>query len=259
MCKPFFVRTILFVFFTLLLSQPTFSVPAYPYFVTVKQPNGEEITLKQKGDERMKWMESEDGYSLLYDNNKNIVYATLDENGNMIPSAIKASDIANRSPEVNAELKKISKGIQYSKEQKQVFRQVWQMKENTLLRSSKRSQTTNEVRAICALIGFSDKPITKTLSEFEQLMNQIGYSGGNARGSVRDFYLENSYGQLDLIVTVVGPYVAARNWAYYGENDATGNDAHARDLAKEAANFAFKEANINPADYDNDEIGRAHV
>ena len=249
-----FVCTVLFIF-SILLSQHTLSMPAYPYFVVVKQPNGEEITLKQKGDERVKWMESEDGYSLMYDNDKNIVYATLDENGNMIPSAIKASDIANRSWEVNTELKKISKGIQYSQEQKQVFRQIWKMRENSLLRSSKKSQTTNEVRAICALIGFQDKPITKTLSEFEQLMNQLGYSTSNAKGSVRDFYLENSYGQLDLIVTVVGPYVASGNWAYYGKNDKEGYDEGAVELAREAAIFTFSEPNINPADYDNDNDG----
>jgi len=251
MCKPFFARAILFLSFILLLSQSAFSMPAYPHFITVKQPNGEEITLKMKGDETMKWMESEDGYSLLYDNDKNIVYAMVDKDGNMIPSAIRASNIDNRSPEISAELKKISKRLQYSQSQKQVFRQVREVKENTLLRSSKRLQTTNNnAKAICALIGFPDKPITKALSDFEQLMNQIGYRSSNARGSVRDFYLENSYGQLDLIITVVGPYVAVNNWSYYGASDA-----RARDLAKEAADFTFNEANINPADYDNDGDG----
>ena len=254
MRKQFFASTMLSILFAV-LSQSVFSMPAYPYFVSVKQPNGEEIRLKMKGDERMKWMESEDGYSLLYDGNKNIVYATLDEGGNMVPSTIKVSCIANRSPKVNAELQNIPKRLQYSQEQKQIFRQVWKMKENTFLRSSKKTQSANVAKAVCALIGFPDKPITKTLSEFEQLMNQIGYSVGNAQGSVRDFYLENSYGQLDLIITVLGPYVAARDWAYYGENDADGYDKGAVELAKEAANFAFNENNIEPADYDNDNDG----
>ena len=254
MRKQLFACAMLFVFLVF-LPQSIFSVPAYPHFITVKQPNGEEITLKMRGDERMKWMESEDGYSLMYDSDKNIVFAALDENEDMVPSAIRASDYAKRSPEVKAKLKNIPKGLQYSKNQKQIFRQVWKMRENSLFRSLKSSQATTKAKAICALIGFPDKPITKSLSEFELLMNQIGYSAGSARGSVRDFYLENSYGQLDLIVTVVGPYVAANDWAYYGENDATGNDAHAVDLAREAANFAFNEANIDPADYDNDGDG----
>ena len=243
------------VIYFVLFSLSAFSIPAYPYFVIVKQPNGEEITLKQKGDERMKWMESEDGYSLMYDSNKNIVYAVLDENGNMVPSAIKASDLANRSSKIKTELKKIPKKLQYSKEQKQVFDQVWKMKKSAFLRSSKKTIPTNVAKAVCALIGFPDKPISKSLSEFEQLMNQIGYSEGSAKGSVRDFYLENSYGKLDLIVTVVGPYVAAKDYSYYGKNDSDGYDEMAVELAKEAAIFTFNDPNINPADYDNDNDG----
>jgi M6 family metalloprotease-like protein len=55
-----------------------------------------------------------------------------------------------------------------------------------------------------------------------------------------------------MVITVVGPYTAVNNHDYYGENQGNGNDIHAADLAKEAANFAFKDPDINPADFDND-------
>jgi M6 family metalloprotease-like protein len=252
-------RLLFYTVFFILCSQPAFSVPAYPYFTTVTQPDGKIITLKMKGDEHIKWMESEDGYSLLYDKDRYIVYATLNEKGDMIPSSLKASDIAARTPEINAQLKTIAKGLQYSNEQKQILRQIRQMKEETIIkaRSSQAAlrSATGHAKAICALIQFNDKHFSHTVSEFEALMNQEGYNLKGARGSVRDFYLENSYGLLTLEVTIAGIYTAAKNWAYYGENDADGRDKHPEELAKEAANFTFNDPSIVPDDYDNDNDG----
>jgi M6 family metalloprotease-like protein len=86
-------------------------------------------------------------------------------------------------------------------------------------------------------------------------MHQSGYTLYGAYGSVRDFYLENSYGKLDLQVTVTGIYTASKNWKYYGENDENMQDKYSTELAKEAAVFAFSDQSINPADYDNDGDG----
>jgi M6 family metalloprotease-like protein len=252
--KPFLYTILLGVF--VVLSLPAFSVPAYPYFITMKQNDGEEITLKMRGDERMKWMESEDGYTLLYDTDKNIVYATLDEKGDLAPSAMKAVNKSKRSPEINAELKKIAKGLQYSEKQRKIFLQIRNMEEEVQLRSSSLRSTIGTAKAICALMQFPDKDMTYTLDDFEQLMNQTGYNTNGAKGSVRDFYLENSYGKLELAITVVGPYTAAKNWKYYGENGSGNNkDTHVTELAKEAANFAFNDPSVTPSDYDNDGDG----
>ncbi|MDR2057401.1 MAG: M6 family metalloprotease domain-containing protein [Dysgonamonadaceae bacterium] len=236
-----------------LFSRSAFSVPAYPYLITLTQPGEEEIIVKMKGDERIKWMESEDGYSLLYDKDKNIVYAILNEKGDMIPSDIKASNITNRSPEVIAGLRQIPKGLRYSNGQKQMLRQIEKIENKTISYSTRAIVGT--ARAICALIEFPDKPFTHTLEEFELLMNQSGYNTNGARGSVRDFYLENSYGQLILEVTVTGIYTAAKNRAYYGENGNGNLDKHPDELAREAANFAFNDPSINPSDFDNDGDG----
>ncbi|GHT15137.1 hypothetical protein FACS189426_22430 [Bacteroidia bacterium] len=243
-----------FVGLFLLLASSLEAAPAFPLLIKLQQPNGEEISLYMKGDEKVHWMESEDGYSLLYDKNKYIVYATTDEAGNMVPSNTIAKNISLRSASSEAELKKIQKKLRYSSAQIKARNEVWNMlkTEQPGLRSS-----VGTAHAICALIEFPDKPMGKTQEDFEKLMNQAGYNASGAEGSVKDFYRENSYGQLDLVVTVVGPYTASKNWAYYGENDTERNDSdkHAQELAMEAANFAFNDPNINPADYDNDGDG----
>jgi M6 family metalloprotease-like protein len=101
-------------------------------------------------------------------------------------------------------------------------------------------------KALCVLMGFQDNPFHKTIEEFENLMNQVGYSAGNATGSVRDFYRENSYGQMDLTVTVIGPYTAQNNESYYCSQT---NDKGYQYFAKEAAQAA--DADIDYRDFAN--------
>ncbi|GHV20573.1 hypothetical protein FACS1894174_02690 [Bacteroidia bacterium] len=230
--------------------------PANPDPVKMKQPDGREITVRLKGDENIKWMESLDGYSLMYGKDRYVVYAVSNEKGDMAPSDVIFEEAGLKSTaSSSAFLMNVKKGLRYSRSQIETFRKI-----NDILKSSSAvpsmRATTGEAKAICALIGFPDKPFAHTVDEFSQLMNQIGYSANGAKGSVRDFYKENSYGQLELIVTVVGPYTASKEWKYYGENNGTTqHDKNVGELAREAANFAFTDLKVTPADYDNDNDG----
>ncbi len=252
------IVTFVFIGVCILAIQNVCASPADPNPVKIKQPDGTEITIKLKGDENVKWMESMDGYSLLYGKDKYIVYAVQDEKGDMVPSEVVFQDVALRSADLSEFKGTIKKGLRYSSSQIRMFREISEMEQQALSVAllPKLRATTGQAKAICALIGFPDKPFTHTVDEFEQLMNQVGYSANGARGSVRDFYLENSYGKLELIVTVVGPYTASKDWKYYGGNDGTTQkDKNVRELAQEAANFAFTGLSVNPADYDNDGDG----
>ena len=42
------------------------AVNAYPHLVSFTQPDNNIVSIYIKGDEKVHWMESEDGYSLLY-------------------------------------------------------------------------------------------------------------------------------------------------------------------------------------------------
>ncbi|MDR2621934.1 MAG: M6 family metalloprotease domain-containing protein, partial [Dysgonamonadaceae bacterium] len=238
----------------LLLPVTVFAVPAYPGLVKMKQPNGEEISVYLKGDEKVHWMESPDGHSLLYDSDKRIVFATTDETGNMIPSSIVFQDARLRSSATDKQIANIPKKLKYSASQINTLKGIWNLTENAIGNVSLRA-TTGSVRAVCALVQFPDKSLVKTNGEFEQLLNQSGYNSDGARGSVRDFYYENSYGQLDLTITVVGPYTATKNLAYYGENDGENKNRYAQELARDVARYTFDQSGINPADYDNDNDG----
>ncbi|MDR0729993.1 MAG: M6 family metalloprotease domain-containing protein [Prevotellaceae bacterium] len=237
------MKKITIILLFLLLAVTTVSaVTADPAPITKLQPDGTEITVRLRGDEKVHWMETLDGYTLMYDAQRYIVYATVDGEGNMVPSTAPymGESKAQRSPAAKQLVASLPKGIRYSVSQVAALRQIWEIDDN--LRSQAQAQAapvTGEKKALCVLMGFQDKPFTKTRAEFEALLNQVGYNVGGSRGSVKDFYRENSYGKMDLTITVAGPYKASNTAAYY----ASRTQAFAREAALAA------DGDINFADF----------
>ncbi len=221
------------------------SAPAYPGLITYSQPDGTLIEIYLKGDERINWAETPDGYTLLVTRQGEYQYAMHDESGDLVFSGIAVSPHGERSDSEKDFLTSIRPGLRYSEAQKEMLLSVWQMKGEAITRSF---PTTGERRLICILMETPDKPFVKLKSDFEALFNQFNYVEDGASGSVRDYYLENSYQQFDLVVDVVGPFTATQNMSHYGSTWEG-----ARELATEAVNMAAP--HINFADYDNDEDG----
>jgi len=204
----------------------TFAVPAFPGLIKKAQPDGTEISLYLKGDERVHWMESEDGYTLMYNADKYIVYAEQDVEKNMIPSkSIYGKMSAPQS---------VRKGIRYSDSQVRALTQIRTLTETPPRQAA---QPIGSRKALCILMGFSDKDFTTDKSKFETLFNQVGLYNSTTHGSVRDYYLENSYGKLDLTVTIAGPYKAQNTCKYYAN--------HVQAFAREAALAADSDVDYN--------------
>ena len=181
-----------------------FAVPAVPWLVEKTQPDGTKISVYLKGDEKVHWMESADGYTLLYDAQKYVVYARQDEQGNLTPSTIKFGGTEKPSAD-------IQKGLHYSPSQINTMMSIWKMTDDAQVQRA----STGTIKALCILAAFQDRSFIKTQTDFDMLMNQIGYTAGGAKGSVRDYYNENSYGLMTLVVTVVGPVTLPQNLSYY--------------------------------------------
>ncbi|MDR0733349.1 MAG: M6 family metalloprotease domain-containing protein [Dysgonamonadaceae bacterium] len=252
--KYYLIIATLFLFF----SANVVAAPANPGLIKLRQPSGEEISVYLRGDEKVHWMESPDGYSLMYDDNKRIVFAVTDDAGNMTPSSIVYRDASLRASVGNEETENIPKNLRYSASQVELLKSVWNITQSATERAASKV-TTGIIRAICPLVQFPDASFQHTREEFDMLMNQSGYTAGGAKGSVRDFYYENSYGNMLLLVDVVGPYTARHELSYYGKNDPRTNShistAHMIELAGEVADYVFKRLEITPADYDNDNDG----
>ncbi len=223
---------------------PSGAVPAYPHPIEFRQPDGSTLTIRLRGDEKVNWAETPDGYSILVTSEGYYEYAVLDEYGDMVFSGVRVSAPGQRGAAEKAFLADLPAGLFYSKRQLEAFRQVWEMRKV----KSARFPSTGERTLITILMQTPDVPFTKTQAEFDALFNQLNYTIGGATGSVRDYYLENSYGQFDLSVDVVGPYTAQHNMAHYGSTWAG-----ARQLATEAVHLANPD--VDYSDYDNNGDG----
>ena len=92
-------------------------VPADPRPRTIKQPNGKTLTFYIRGDERINWCETLDGYTLLNNEEGNLEYACIDENLNLVPSGILASNTEERDEEELNFLREIKPKLFFSKQQ----------------------------------------------------------------------------------------------------------------------------------------------
>ncbi|MHC1704780.1 MAG: M6 family metalloprotease domain-containing protein [Tenuifilaceae bacterium] len=241
---------LLFLTFLNTISFSSIAVKAYPYPVEYTQPDGSTISIILKGDERVKWAKTIDGYSILKNGKGYFEYAIHDSKKDLVPSGVIAKNVKERDINDLLFLSKTEKGLKYSNSQISMLKSISKL---NLKGSQKTFPTTGARKLICILIGFTDKPFTKTQNDFNNLFNQIGYNADGATGSVKDYYLENSYNQLNLTITIAGPYIAANNMAYYGGNDTNGDDLRPNKLVEEAVTLA--NTSVNYADFDNDNDG----
>ena len=240
--------SIFFILF-ILFSKSLFAIPGYPHPITFTQPNGETLTVLIKGDERIHWHETTDGYTLLFNKAGYLSYAQLDENGHLQPSEMIATNVEQRDTATNSFLQTINKKMFFSEEQKQIMLQVWKIEDDAQKRNTE--GVIGQYKTICAFVQFPEKPMTLQMSAFGNLMNQLGYSA-NGTGSVRDFFKESSYNKFDLIITLTGVYTAPQSELYYAGSSGTAN---VPTLARWVAQKVAAEPSINFSDYDSDGDG----
>src|SRR5574344_14277 len=206
------LKTIFFVAVSLLMGLNVFAIPANPKPQTIKQPNGKTLTFTLKGDERVNWATTMDGYTLVHNAQGVFTYATKDKNGNLVASKFIAVNPADRTSQESEFVASLNKDMRYS--QTQIKAKIAALGDK---KSSTKTVTTGVVKELLVLVAFSDKPFTYTQANFDSLCNQTGYSLNGGTGSVHEYYYENSKGRMDLQITVVGPYTLPHTSAYYAQ------------------------------------------
>ena len=74
---------------------------------------------------------------------------------------------------------------------------------------------------------------------FQRIVNEPGFSEGDFKGSMADYFRDQSRGKFELEFDVVGPVTVSKEAAYYGSNDEDGNDMHAAEMVCEAVTLAM--------------------
>ena len=188
------------------------AVPAYPGLITVKQPSGKTVSIYLRGDEHSHWGETPDGYTLLRDGEGFWAFARATAEG-----GIEASALRYDGSSLAAERAGIRKGLRPSRSISQPEVQQPGVQKAKKLQVSNSFPTKGKHKLLMLLINYNDTETLYTQADFQNVMNQENYAG---TGSFRDYYLEQSFGQLD-IETTVTPWVKLNGAKrYYGSEGA---------------------------------------
>ena len=203
-------------------STALWAVPAKSVPFTVLQPDGTTITVQQVGDEWFHYFVNvETGERLLTDDN--IVFRPMTE---AEYSARRSFSNARRATSYGTEGTSLD------------------------LKGKRKS--------LVLLVSFSDLDYTASQSFMNNQMNQKGFSENGHIGSVRDYFLDQSYGQFEVDFDVVGPYKMPQKMAYYGKNNSTGQDSYVGEMVAAACQQAYEEG-VDFSQYDWNGDGEAEM
>ena len=221
------------------------------------QPNGDTIFVSLHGDEFGSWYEDTKGNVIDRNNDGCWVYVSV-ENGNKILTTQIVSQTSmpidiNRDSIFNFIIQKRSNNYV---ERKKISEE--QVNSRATTGESAPLPAIGVQKILTVLVQFTDVKFqnpTGIKNLVTNMMNQPNYrhpGQNNITGSLRDFYLQASYNQLDVRTTVIGPYTVSHNRAYYGANSTSGDDIRPRELAREVMSNIVNLIDVSQFDNNND-------
>ena len=198
-------------FVTMLLMATTMTMMAVPakkgVWKTLKLQDGTEVKAQLVGDEHGHFWMTEDGKA----------YAT--QGDAEIYKQVEKKTIIERAKARRAK-------VNAKRAQRRVFGHP-----TTILGKKK---------AIMLLVNFKDTKFKAANNKelYERIANEEGFSEGNFKGSMADYFKAQSRGKFELDFDIVGPLTVSKNAKYYGENDSNGNDKHPGEMICEAVELA---------------------
>lgn len=200
---------------------PAFSMPAFPGDISYIQPDGTIVKYKLKGDEHFHWMESLDGHVLKRSDNGYLVYA----------EAVDDQVVASSVPYTGNDHRASSRVRLLDRRGLMKMQQAT----NPSLQLASTFPPTGQRKLLMLLVNFADTQTTFGRDDFDAMMNTANYQN---TGSFRDFYLENSYGQLDIQTTVVGWIQLSKNKNMYSTENMTELISEALTLVQDEIDFS---------------------
>ena len=233
------------------------AVIAYPHPVQVAQPDGTVVEVQLRGDEYFSWAETLDGYTLMHDTQGFWAFARKSASG-----ALEASTLRYAGSSLLAQSYGIEKNLRFP--EAQISRATSPMRHSIRKAGKKKADdhgglqfpttfpTTGKNRLLLLLVNFANTTTTYSQESFDNCMNMENYRN---IGSFRDFYLQQSYGALEVNTTVVGWLTLPNpksSYPFNKNNQAQMNNT-LESLIRDA--LSLLPEGINLADFDNDKDG----
>jgi M6 family metalloprotease-like protein len=232
-----------------------------PHPVVIQQPNGESVTVHAKGSASNLWFVDQEGLPAVLREGV-LFYGVLNHRGRLVATSHPVSNDKAPPKEIIPLLGPVSMAQRATGTVN--GRSLHPMLSGPTKRlppaPTKSAATTGTVNNLVILMRFSDHGPAgqnRTLPsgpDVDTIMNTVGGDPVLApTGSVRDLYLENSYGLLTLDSTVVG-WIDVPNTEVYYANNNSGLTSRTWDLITAALNGADPLVDFSNFDQDGDNV-----
>lgn len=227
------------------------AMPARPAGFVEEQPDGSAIHLHLEGDEFFPWLEDVKGYTVLKDRDW-FVYGRRDETGRLVPSGLR---VGKDNP---ARAGPLPRELPDPAFRNPGFDGPQQAGGDAASSGPATALIQGILPNLVVLLRFSDHATRSVPSkgDIDVLMNTPGGDASLApTGSVRDIYLENSYGQLSLDSSVAYWVTLPNTEAYYA-NGNSGLTSRTHEALRSALDTLNADPSIDFTDYDGDSDGQ---
>ena len=235
--------------------------PAYQGSVRVAQPDGSSVTIRLVGDEYLHYNITSDGYSLARREDGAYVYAQLNADGQLEPTALLAHDAGERTAEERAYVERVGRLTPQPTEQMtQMRRQNRAQRARTLSQRRAGLYDYSKFRGLVVLVEYNDCPFRYDdyADIMQEMINGDDYTGNSrtnissygvrCTGSMRDYYRDNSAGVFVPTFDVVGPVKVDRSQYY------PNGSQNAVQLMIDACTAADSEVDFSDYDVDGDGV-----
>ncbi len=191
----------------LMLVASLWAVPAKRVYRSVRLTDGSTVMATLCGDESYRFYRSVDGRPL---------YRNEDGTFSWTNSELTRKMWAKRAALRNAHRQERGAKMRALMErQRDVSRQ-----QQHLAPARTETEVTESKKGLVILVNFkdNDKKMKHSREEWNAQFNEEGYSKNEHVGSVRDYFRDQSLGQLTIDFDVVGPYELSNTMKYYGRN-----------------------------------------
>lgn len=211
------------------------------------QPGGERITIYKSGNAHVAFYTTEDGYVVLHEPDGGYYYARIGAKG-LEATAQQAHNPSERSDAEQDFVADVAITAAQAYASPGVHRSPLKASartENGLGEYGKPANgvvsSIGEITIPVIMVEFADRPFqeTTTIEKVTRYLNEEGYHDEiNTVGSVRDYFVAQSNNMFRPSFNVVAKVKAAKNYAYYGQNQGKTRDVNIKELIKSAIDSA---------------------
>lgn len=235
------------------------AAPAMKGRIVLCQPDGKTFYAYLKGDEFTRIKTTEDGLSIIQDENGWWCYASYQPDGSKTCSGWKVGeqapqtvlDDSRRIPYdiLSAKASRIRSELNHS-EGMSVLKRMMKSRMETKADAGNTGPAVKH--GLVILAAFDDVPFTYKKEDFIRLLTEDGYSVNGATGSAKEYFDSQFDGTVKFDFHVSDIVKLQRHRAYYGANDNSGNDKAPAEMIRDACKLVDDDIDFSMFDDDGD-------